>query len=193
MRSSISAGERPPPAAPVRIAAVVTRHAAKVSTARPVRPFRLLGSRPWRRVVLPGDRAPGQLRHRVVGQPGEMGEAALNPPVAAGGPDHVELLLEPDRDARPQAQDQAIGDPRLELRERLRARVVDAAQRPPAPGEFRFRSTPCAFPPLSAARLSGLRTGTIQRSTPRGELRSSRCAMTIPAGSLPWIRPTTST
>ncbi len=35
-------------------------------------------------------------------------------------------------------------------------------------GKFRFRSTPCALPSVSAARPSGLRIGTIQRSVPAG-------------------------
>jgi hypothetical protein len=71
-------------------------------------------------VVLPGDRAPGQRRHLVIGEPGEPGEAALDPPVAAGGRDQVKVLVEPDREVRAQAQDQAVGDPRLRLRERMR-------------------------------------------------------------------------
>src|SRR5437868_3849863 len=60
-------------------------------------------------------------------------------------------------------------------------------------GKLRLRSTPCAFCRVPAATPSGLSTGTIQRSRSRGAIRSSACAIGIPAVSVPWMQPTTST
>ena len=52
------------------------------------------------RVVLPRDRAAGERGQRVVGQPGDTREYLLDPPVAARGPDHVQMLVEPDGQVR---------------------------------------------------------------------------------------------
>src|SRR5438128_2628107 len=61
-------------------------------------------------------------------------------------------------------------------------------------GKFRFRSTPCALPRVPACTPSGLRSGTSQRSTPGGaRSRLSSSTIPIPAGSFPWMQPTTST
>jgi hypothetical protein len=87
------------------------------------------------RVVLPRDGAAGERRHRVVRQPGDAGEDLLDAAVAARRPDHVEMLVEPDRHVRVQAQDQRARDPRLALGQRVRPGGVDAAERPPADGE----------------------------------------------------------
>ena len=61
-------------------------------------------------------------------------------------------------------------------------------------GKLRFRSTPCAFWRVPAAAPSGLRLGISQSCTPAGTGPARSARMTAPpAGSLPWIAPTTST
>jgi hypothetical protein len=86
-------------------------------------------------MVLPVDGAAGERRQPVVRKPGHLRDAALDAQVAARGPDEVEVLVEPDGDRRMHAQDQRVRDARLHLRERPRARVVDAPQPAPAVGE----------------------------------------------------------
>jgi hypothetical protein len=68
-------------------------------------------------------------------QPGKVGETALQPEVPRGEHDHVQVLVEPDRDRRVQPPDQSHGDPGLALRGGPGARVVDPAERPPPPRE----------------------------------------------------------
>src|SRR6266403_1319453 len=45
------------------------------------------------------------------------------------------VLVEPDRNPRPDAQKKAVSDPAFRLRERPRTGVVDAAERAPCPGK----------------------------------------------------------
>src|SRR4051794_1648035 len=56
----------------------------------------------------------------------------------------------------------------------------------------RFRSTPRALVRRCAARPSGFAVSTIQRSTPVTRSRCSARVTRRPAGSSPWIEPTTS-
>src|SRR5581483_11976804 len=86
-------------------------------------------------VVLPGDDASRLARQAREPEPREACEAALDGDVAARLVDDVEVLVEPDRHLRVEPRDQAPGDPALGLRERVRAGVVDAAERAPAAGE----------------------------------------------------------
>jgi len=102
------------------------------------------------RVVLPRDGAASELRHRVVREPGDAREDPLDPPVAARGPDHVEVLVEPDRHARAQSEDQPVRDARLALGQRVRPRRVDAADRPPVP-----REVPVQVDPVRVAARAG--------------------------------------
>src|SRR5439155_24928175 len=50
----------------------------------------------------------------------DTGCSGTRPP----GPDEVHVVVEPDRQPRPEAQDQVVSDPRLTLRERVRAGIV---------------------------------------------------------------------
>ena len=60
-------------------------------------------------------------------------------------------------------------------------------------GKFRLRSTPWAFPRVPRRQPSGLMLVTATISVPAGApARTSRCTIALPAGSLPWIQPTTS-
>src|ERR1044071_8808181 len=62
-----------------------------------------------------------------------------------------------------------------------------------AAGQLRFRSTPCAFCRVPAARPSGLTVDMSQRCTCGGSgMCRSREITRSPAGSVPWITPTTS-
>src|SRR3954454_23623628 len=63
----------------------------------PGRQFGGEGGRSVEGVVRPGDRASRQLRQRVIGQPRDAREDPLDLPVAARGPDQIEVLVEPDR------------------------------------------------------------------------------------------------
>src|SRR5712692_10339801 len=60
-------------------------------------------------------------------------------------------------------------------------------------GKLRLRSTPSAFCRVPAASPSGFRTSMTHTAVPWGGAScSSRRATAIPAGSLPWMQPTTS-
>ena len=77
------------------------------------------------------------------------------------------VLVEPDRQVRPEAADRAgAASPRLGLRERARARSIRRRRGAPSgrqsKGKLRLRSTPWALPRVPAATPSGLRVGTTQ-------------------------------
>src|SRR5207237_8946084 len=65
----------------------------------------------------------------------EAREAPLDGWIPTGLVDDALVLVEPDRDLRSYAQDQPIRKAALRLGQRPRARVVDAAERPPGPRE----------------------------------------------------------
>jgi hypothetical protein len=61
-------------------------------------------------------------------------------------------------------------------------------------GKLRLRSTPRALPRVPRRRPSGLRSWTIHRVPAAGSRPASRRRVTaIPAGSVPWMQPTTRT
>lgn len=75
-------------------------------------------------MVLPAgraSRAAGQAPDRETGQ---AAETTLDRETTAGLVDHPEGLMEPDRDPRPDPQDERVGEPRLWLGQRSRARVL---------------------------------------------------------------------
>ncbi len=59
--------------------------------------------------------------------------------------------------------------------------------------KLRFRSTPRSFWRVPRRTPIGFSDGTIQSCSPDGVVLRSACATGIPAGSLPWMQPTTST
>src|SRR5207244_4341527 len=104
------------------------------------------GSGAWQAVVLPVGRRSLQ---PVVVVEAHAGRTCVDAPGITArppGPDEVQVLVEPDRQPRPEAQDQVAADPRLTLGERIGA----------------FRSTPRPFWRLPRAYPSGFRSGTIQ-------------------------------
>ena len=101
-------------------------------------------------------------------------------------------LVEPDR--QPRAGSAGSGRARARSgSDSGAARVLGIPRGPGATGRaVRFRSTPRPFCAGPGACPSGFRFGTIQRSA-RAGARSSARTTAIPAHSLPWMQPTTST
>ena len=144
-------------------------------------------------MVLPADGTARMSRQAPQPKADETRVPALDRDVALGLVHEIQMLMEPDRDRRPYAQDQTVGAPAFGLRERTGPESKTPPSGRQRKGKLRLRSTPWAFCRVSAATPSGFRSGTIQTSTSGGGRRRSSCAaIAIPAGSLPWIQPTTS-
>src|SRR5205085_5565973 len=90
------------------------------------------------RVVLPARSAARVAGESSERQPREGGELSLECTVPAGFVDHVEWLVEPDRDLRLQAANQPVGEAALGLGQRPWAGVLlvaALAEASPVPGE----------------------------------------------------------
>jgi hypothetical protein len=104
-------------------------------------------------VVLPAHdaaRLPGKAHE---GYSRESGEAALDGGVAARFVDDVEVLVEPDRDAWTDRQDQLVRDQALRLGEWVRAGVVRAVEVLPAPWEVAVEINTVGVTPACRRRL----------------------------------------
>ena len=86
-------------------------------------------------VICPANDASRLTRESREPHTGEPGETTLDGDRAARLVDHIEVLMEPDRDTRLNALHEPVGDPALGLGQSMRARVVEAGERSPAPGE----------------------------------------------------------
>src|SRR5207302_10684704 len=93
------------------------------------------GRRAREPVVLPADDAPGVAWEASKRQADEPREPLFDRRIPTGLVDDAFVLVEPDRDLRSDAQDQPIRKAALRLGQWPRARVVDAAERPPGPRE----------------------------------------------------------
>ena len=104
------------------------------------------------------------------------------------------MLVEPDRQSRPQPPHEPHDRARLRLRTRSWAGVVDAAEAPPAEREVAIQVDAVRVP--ARARRDAVRVHRHDEPEVEpgreGQPRSRR-ATAMPAVSLPWIAPTTST
>ena len=123
-------------------------------------------------VVEPADRGAGVRADLAPRQPGALRVEALEPGVAGVVGHEPQVLVVPDRHVRADPLGERRQRPRLGLRQRSGAGVVELVEAPPhgmpAPGKLRLRSTPWAFWRVPAARPSGLTVFTSQSCTSRG-------------------------
>ena len=113
-------------------------------------------------MVLPAHRAAGVAGEAFVGQARQAREAALDGDAPDGLVDHAQRLVQPDRDSRPDAADQAVRDSRLWLGQRARAGVLPGSGRP----------DPSSRPPKLLRSLSNLRRYLLVRYDFSQRLRS---------------------
>src|SRR5207244_5959544 len=91
--------------------------------------------RPGKRGVLPTHRAARVALQSAQRQFDEPRKAPFDLRVSARFVDQPQALVEPDRDTRPQFEDELVSEATLGLGERSSARVVDPSDTSPAPGE----------------------------------------------------------
>src|SRR5439155_4215419 len=120
------------------------------------------------------------------------GEVPLDGDAAAGLVDEVEVLVEPDRDRGTHAEDQPVSRPALRLGQRAGTGVVDAGKLLPAPGEVPVQVDAVGV----LAGAGGDAVGVEARNDPEVDspgrvIVSSWRATAMPAGSSPWMQPTT--
>jgi hypothetical protein len=81
-------------------------------------------------MILPPHCAAGVARQPSQWQAAQLGEATLEEGVASRFVNDSEWLVKEDRDPRPQAQDEPVGDARFGLRQGTRARILLIARCP---------------------------------------------------------------
>ena len=136
-------------------------------------------------VVLPVRGGPGQPVVVIEAHPGRACVHAPGSGARAPGPDEVHVLVEPDRDAGTDVEDQVARDPRLPLRERPRARVVDVPGTATAAGSPAWIMT-IARP--SYERPSSDLTGRRFLADAAGPLPTAKTAMPQMRTSRPCLR-----